>query len=39
MSNKGDIVKRVVICTTLILLVWLTRSKLYYESVEVGKLP
>ncbi|WP_261281449.1 type I toxin-antitoxin system Hok family toxin [Serratia fonticola] len=28
MLNKGNIVKLVVICTTVILLVWLTRSKL-----------
>ncbi|HHQ4305856.1 MULTISPECIES: Hok/Gef family protein [Serratia] len=36
MPNRGDIVKLVVICTTVILLVWITRSKLCELRIRSG---
>jgi protein HokC/D len=36
MLNQGNIVKLVVICTTVILLVWLTRSKLCELRIRSG---
>ncbi|HHQ6559705.1 TPA: type I toxin-antitoxin system Hok family toxin [Serratia fonticola] len=36
MLNKGNTVKLVVICTTVILLVWLTRSKLCELRIRLG---
>ncbi len=37
MPNRGDIVKLVIICTTVILLVWITRSKLCELRIRIGQ--
>lgn len=36
MPNKRDILKLVVICTTIMCLVWMTRSKLCELRVRTG---
>ncbi|WP_447881436.1 Hok/Gef family protein [Serratia fonticola] len=36
MPNRGDIVKLVIICTTVVLLVWITRSKLCELRIRSG---
>ncbi|KFK92731.1 MULTISPECIES: Hok/Gef family protein [Serratia] len=38
MLNKGDVVKLVVICATVISLVWITRSKICELRIRSGNM-
>ncbi|WP_425272359.1 Hok/Gef family protein [Serratia oryzae] len=38
MLNKGDVVKLVVICATVISLVWITRSKICELRIRSGNI-